>query len=162
MKPRIRSLSVSCVVIYTIAVHLLAASFAPAQQQKTAPATLRHTANNGTPNDTVLQGTVVSFTEHSAAAPLGAHVVVQTSSGTVDVHLGNAALLKQNNISLQPGDSVRIAGSSVPYGAGTVFAARMLQKGSQSVALRNPNGIPLKAARGVMPASGALTSGGVR
>src|SRR5262249_11918829 len=62
-------------------------------------------------NHTVVQATVVSFTANSAVAPLGAHVLVETSSGTVDVHLGKAALLKQANISLSPGDSVRIAGS---------------------------------------------------
>jgi hypothetical protein len=97
--------------------------------------------------ETVLQGTVVSFTEKSATPPIGAHVVVQTSSGAIDVHLGNASLLSQNNIKLNAGDSVRILGASVPYGETSFFAARILQKGSQSVALRNTNGLPLAPGR---------------
>ena len=126
-------------------------------QQKT-PTTLRR-GGASTANDTVVQGTVVSFTANSAVAPLGAHVLVETSSGTVDVHLGKAALLKQANISLSPGDSVRIAGSSVAFGDGTIFAARILEKGVQSVTLRNGRGIPL----GSLARSAARSSeGGVR
>src|SRR5262249_24110844 len=88
-------------------------------QQKT-PATLRR-PSNVVANDTVLEGTVVSFTANSTVAPLGAHVVVQTSSGSVDVHLGKMALLKESGISLVAGDAVRIAGSSISYGDSTIF-----------------------------------------
>jgi len=123
-----------------LAVLFLASSVASAQQK--TPSTLRQTANT-VANDTVLEGTVVSYTANSNAPPLGAHVVVQTSSGSVDVHLGKAALLKQSNISLEPGDAVRIAGSSIIVANGTVFAARVLQKGNQSVTLRSNRGIPL-------------------
>ncbi len=54
-----------------------------------------------------MQGTVVSFAENSSAAPLGAHVVIQTATGQVDV-------------------------------------ARILQKGSQTLALRSTRGFPLR------------------
>jgi hypothetical protein len=91
--------------------------------------------------ETIVQGTVVTFTANSKIAPLGSHVTIQTASGMVDVHLGNEALLKSNDIFLAPGDSVRIVGESQQYGAGSYFAARVLQKGSQSVTLRNSNGI---------------------
>jgi hypothetical protein len=97
--------------------------------------------------ETILQGTVVSFTANSKIAPLGSHVTIQTASGIVDVHLGNEALLKSNNIFLETGDSVRILGEKQPYGSGSFFAARVLQKGSQSVSLRNSNGIPLAPKR---------------
>jgi hypothetical protein len=98
-------------------------------------------------NDTVLEGTVVSFTANSTVPPLGAHVVIETSSGTVDVHLGKASLLQQANISLAAGDSIRVSGSSVPFGDGAVFAARILQKGTLSVTLRNQRGIPVGSRR---------------
>jgi hypothetical protein len=140
------------------AILLLAGSFAGGQQ-KTVPTTLRQSSANTTPNDTVVQGTVISYTENSTTPPLGAHVVMQTSTGTVDVHLGNAALLKQSNISLKSGDSIRIAGRNVPSAQSTIFAARLLQKGSQSVVLRSLTGIPLKSAvRSAVPES----QGGVR
>jgi hypothetical protein len=114
-------------------------------QQK--PVSTLRQPNPSAVNDTVLEGTVVSYTEDSATAPIGAHVVVQTSSGNIDVHLGKAALVKQSGISLREGDSVRIVGSSVPFAGGTIFAARILQKGAQSVTLRNSRGIPLSNAR---------------
>jgi hypothetical protein len=110
-------------------------------QQKTTQA-FRQPSNTAV-NDTIVEGTVVSYAANSTAAPLGAHVVVQTSSGTIDVHLGKAAALNQNHISLAPGDAVRIAGFELPVGDKTVFAARILQKGNQAVVLRNSRGIPL-------------------
>jgi len=146
------------------AVFLLATPFLAGAQQKAVPATLRQSSNSVPTNETVLQGTVVSYTENSTGAPLGAHVVIQTSSGEVDVHLGNAAILKANNISLSAGDSVRITGSSTPYGEGTFFAARILQKGSQSAVLRNARGIPLRSAqtRAAVRAAGIQAQGGPR
>jgi hypothetical protein len=147
---RKRSAIPACAVL---ALAFLTYSLAVAQQK--IPSTLRQGGVVAV-NETFIQGTVVSFTAHSAVAPLGAHVLVETSSGTVDVHLGKAALLKQANISLSPGDSVRIAGSNIAFGEGTIFAARMLVKGAQSVTLRNSRGIPL----GSLASSAARPSAG--
>jgi hypothetical protein len=91
-----------------------------------------------------LQGVVLSFTENSSTPPLGARVSVQTSSGTLDVHLGSAKLLQANHFTLAAGDSVRIVGESLPFGAGSQFFARIIQKGNQSVALRSTRGFPLR------------------
>jgi len=91
-----------------------------------------------------LQGTVVSFAENSSAAPLGAHVVIQTASGQVDVHLGDAKLLQANGFTLAAGDSIRVIGEDVAYGEGSQFFARILQKGSQTLALRSTRGFPLR------------------
>ena len=128
--------------VLSSAVLFFSAYFTFAQQK---PASTLRQASQSAVNDTVLEGTVVSYTADSSVAPLGAHVLVQTSSGNIDVHLGKAALIKQSGIYLSPGDSVRIAGSNVPFAGGSIFAARVLQKGSQSVALRNSRGIPLGA-----------------
>lgn len=92
-----------------------------------------------------LQGTVLSFTESSSVPPLGAHVSIQTSSGAVvDVHLGEAGLLQANHFTLATGDSVRIIGESLPYGSGTQFFSRIIQKGNQALALRSTRGFPLR------------------
>src|SRR6266851_8834371 len=80
-----------------------------------------------------LQGTVVSFEENSSTAPLGPHVIIQTTSGQVDVHLGDARLLQTNGFTLAAGDSIRVIGEDVPYGEGSQFFARILQKGSQTL-----------------------------
>lgn len=144
-----------------LAAFVLGGSWAAAQQKP--PTAVRQPANAAV-NDTVIQGTVVSFTANSTVAPLGAHVVVQTSSGNIDAHLGKAALLKENHISLAPGDAVRIAGFEVPFGDRTMFAARILQKGNQAVMLRNPQGIPLAGgqSRSAAQAAGAQAQGVVQ
>ncbi len=136
---------------------LLCAPFSGAQQKQTPvpQANISYDLSR----ETVLQGTVVSFTAASSVPPVGAHVTIQTASGPVDVHLGNATLLKSNDIFLAAGDSVRIVGESQAYGGGSFFAARVLQKGSQSVALRNSNGIPLSPKRAAST-SGAHTQPG--
>ncbi len=72
---------------------------------------------------------------------MGAHVVLQTSSGQVDVHLGNAKVLQAGHLELNPGDSVRIVGEPLALGDSTYFAARIVQKGAQAVAVRNTRGL---------------------
>jgi hypothetical protein len=87
-----------------------------------------------------LLGTVVKFESASSAPPIGAHLLLQTSSGQIDVHLGNAKVLQASHIELNPGDSVRIVGETMALGDGTYFAARIVQKGAQAVAVRNSRG----------------------
>jgi len=117
-------------------------------QQKQMPAA-QASISYALSRETVLEGTVVSFASNSKIPPLGSHVTIQTASGPVDVHLGSEALLKSNDIFLAAGDSIRIVGENQPYGGGNFFAARILQKGNQSVTLRNSNGIPLSSKRNV-------------
>lgn len=90
-----------------------------------------------------LVGTVVKFDPASTIPPIGAHVTLQTASGPVDVHLGNAKLLAVNHMTLNAGESVRIVGENMAFGDGTYFAARLVQKGMQIVAVRNTRGFPV-------------------
>jgi hypothetical protein len=105
--------------------------------------------------ENVLQGTVVSYTDSSSVPPLGAHVKVQTSSGIVDVHIGNGKLLTANHVALDAGDAVKITGENVAYGQSTVYVARLIQKGSQTVTLRSLHGTPLSGT----PHAGAASEG---
>jgi hypothetical protein len=93
--------------------------------------------------ESVISGKIVQYSAASTTPPLGAHISLQTSSGTIDVHAGNAKLIQASHISLQAGDSVSITGETVQFGDGSVFVARVIQKGSQSVAVRSKNGVPL-------------------
>jgi hypothetical protein len=93
-----------------------------------------------------LVGTVVKYETASAIPPMGAHVTVQTASGQVDVHLGNARVLQANHLELNAGDNIRIVGEPMALGDGTYFAARIVQKGTQAVAVRNARGFPLTPA----------------
>ena len=98
-------------------------------------------------HETVVEGTVLSYTAESATPPIGAHLVLQTASGAIDVHLGADRFLQANNFSLATGDSVRVVGVSSGTRQGTVFLVRVIQKGGQSLVLRTANGAPLFVAR---------------
>jgi len=94
-------------------------------------------------NESSLQGTILSYTENSRTPPLGTHVLLQTASGNVDVHLGDARVLHQAKLNLAQGMSVRFVGQSQAVGKNNVFLARLVQVGSQVVAVRSTHGLPV-------------------
>jgi hypothetical protein len=96
--------------------------------------------------ESTLVGTVISYTQNSSTPPLGPHVSLQTSSGIVDVHLGNARLLLASHFAIQSGDTLRIIGENLAIGNSTQFVARVVQKGTQALAVRSARGIPLSYA----------------
>ena len=65
-----------------------------------------HTAAYETTKEVIVVGTVVSYSENGTSRPNGAHVVVQTPTGKVDVHLGLSWYLRTNNFTLAAGDAV--------------------------------------------------------
>jgi len=99
-----------------------------------------------------LIGTVVKYDTASSVPPIGAHLTLQTASGQVEVHLGNAKVLLANHLELNLGDSVRIIGEDLAFGSGTIFAARIVQKGTQAVAVRNARGFLTNPASAMSPA----------
>jgi hypothetical protein len=119
------------------------------QSAQTAPARL---VAYSVSREVSLIGTVVKFEKASNTPPMGAHVLLQTSSGQVDVHLGNVKLLQANHFELNAGDSIRIVGENLAYGEGNIFSARIVQKGAQAVALRNSRGALLTSASALTPA----------
>ena len=111
-----------------------------------------------------LQGTVAKFTENSRDLPRGAHVLVATSAGQVDVHLGDPRLLKLNKMTISEGARIRIIGEPVATNQGTFFLARLVQLGTGVVAVRSTTGMPLARAgsRVVGPPSATNSEGGAR
>src|SRR5260370_14534234 len=97
-------------------------------------------------------GPIANFEPLSATRPMGAQVTLQTASGQVDVHLGNVKVLQANHLALNTGDNVRIIGEPMALGEGTYFAARIVQKGTQAIAVRNTKGFPLTPASTLTPA----------
>ena len=96
--------------------------------------------------ETTIEGAVVSYTAEAATPPISAHLVLQTSSGVLDVHLGSASYLAANHFFVAKGDSVRVVGVSSATRHGSVFLVRIIQKGQQSLALRTAKGAPLSLA----------------
>jgi hypothetical protein len=127
---------------------MLLASTLSAQQKRPLAATRAETRAEAydQARETLVQGTVLSYTENSAVPPIGAHVTVQTAGGAVDVHLGPASLLQANHFSLAAGDSVRFVGVSIATDKGNIFLARTAQKGNQLIAIRSLRGFLLAGA----------------
>jgi hypothetical protein len=139
-----------------LAVALLVAMNASAQQEKVQNVSQKNRSYDMS-RETVLQGTVVQYTAASSVGPLGAHVTLQTSSGVVDVHVGNANRLAAYHLSLSSGDTLRIVGENIVYGkAGTQFVARIIQKDNQILEVRSTRGFPL----GALGKLGPRTQGG--
>ena len=88
-------------------------------------------------------GTVVAYATNSKTAPFGARATVQTSSGVMEVHLGDARLLAANHFSIETGDTLRIVGETLPTGNSNLFLARIVQKGTQALAVRTARGFPI-------------------
>lgn len=100
-----------------------------------------------------LVGTVTKYETNSAIPPIGAHLTIQTGSGPVDVHVGNAKVVQAGHLTLHPGDNVRVVGEPMALGEGTYFAARIVQKGALAVAVRNARGLLLTPASTLTPAA---------
>jgi hypothetical protein len=146
MKSTIRLLSISLMVADSLALCVSTG----AQQAMPSDKQLLQTYNAN--REISLVGTVVKYESASMTPPIGAHVTLQTVSGQVDVHLGNARILKSAHLELNAGDNVRIVGEPMALGDGTFFAARIVQKGLQAVAVRNAKGFPLAPASTLTPA----------
>lgn len=136
-------------LLYMLAGSLTLCLSASAQQATPSDAQLLRTYNAN--REISLVGTVVKYETAATVPPMGAHLTVQTASGQVDVHLGNAKVLEANHLTLNAGDNVRIIGEPMVLGEGTYFAARIVQKGTQAVAVRNSKGFPLSPASTLTP-----------
>ena len=130
-------------ILFAVSILILFASAAFAQNR---PARKGAAAAYDVSRETVIEGTVLSFNASAATPPLGARVTLQTASGPVDVHLGPASYLKANQFSLAPGDSVKIVGVLSATPSGSIFLARILQKGGQSLVIRSTRGFLLATA----------------
>ncbi len=124
------------------------------QRESASPAS--QLAKYDTAREVTLLGTVQNYTAAYQTPPLGPRVILQTSAGLVDVHLGDARLLAANHFTVQAGDSLRIIGENVSYGNKTQFVARVIQKGNQAIQVRSVRGIRLSYAA---PRSASLPKG---
>lgn len=126
-----------------------AASFlagnAAAQRAQGAKASTRAPAYNLARESTVV-GTVTKFTASSEAPPIGAHVLLATAAGPVDVHLGDARFLKLNNLTITEGATLRVLGQNATSAGRSIFLARVVQQGTQALRVRSNNGIPFSGA----------------
>ena len=90
---------------------------------------------------------------------VGTHVVLKTDKGTYDVRLGPTPFLSQNNFSIAKGDTLSVAGSKLSIQGTDFLIAREVTKDGKTLTLRNAQGFPAWAGRG-MRGWGSYTGAG--
>ena len=102
-----------------------------------------------------LIGAVVAYDPNSRTAPFGARVTLQTATSVVEVHLGDPRLLAAHHFAIRSGDALRIVGEPVNVQGAQFYAARIIQKGAQALAVRTSRGllVPYVAPRATNPSA---------
>ena len=92
-----------------------------------------------------LSGEVVSVDTFTPMGGMsgGMHLRLQAGNETVDVHLGPAWYLQNQDIQIQPKDSVTVTGSRINWGGRPAMMAAQVKKGGATLTLRDGNGFPV-------------------
>ena len=94
--------------------------------------------------ETTVDGTVSSvLAKASPGMVMGAHLMISTLTGPLDVSLGFFGLRGRGALSVAPGQEVEITGLMKTFKNKPVLLARTIKAGSQSYAIRNEHGIPV-------------------
>jgi hypothetical protein len=72
----------------------------------------------------------------------GTHLILQTHSGTLPVHVGPSAYIAKKRFSFAKGDEIEVLGSKVTIDGKATLLAREVTKQGKTLILRNAQGIP--------------------
>lgn len=73
----------------------------------------------------------------------GAHLMLKTDTGILQVHVAPRRFLQGNGVSFNKGDQIAVVGSTVTYEGREAVIARKITRGDQTFAFRQPDGRPL-------------------
>lgn len=76
------------------------------------------------------------------ASMMGVHVMLQTDSETIPVHLGPVWYLEKQE-KLEKGDKISVTGSRITYDGAPAIIAASIERNQMILRLRDENGIPL-------------------
>jgi|HubBroStandDraft_1064217.scaffolds.fasta_scaffold601578_1 DNA/RNA endonuclease YhcR with UshA esterase domain len=92
--------------------------------------------------EVTLSGTVSSvFKKAPAGMTVGSHLMLATSSGTVDASLGRWGMEGKGALSVATGQHVEVTGVMKTYKDRELFVARTVKVGGQVYTMRNQHGI---------------------
>ncbi len=72
----------------------------------------------------------------------GIHMLVKTDKETVSVHLGPSWYLENQDVKIEPKDTVEVKGSRVTFGGQPALIASEVRKGNEILTLRDEAGFP--------------------
>ena len=92
-----------------------------------------------------ISGEVVSvetFTPRGGMSQ-GVHLLVKTGNETVNVHLGPLWYIENQDIRIQPKDTIEVKGSRVSFTGQSAIIAAQVKKGDATLILRDESGFPV-------------------
>lgn len=87
-----------------------------------------------------VSGTVHSLGLGRNGQPSGTHLVISTSRGLIDAHLGSFALLGSQPVSLHQGEQVSVVGVLTTTNRSSMLLARTVRTNTQLFVIRNQHG----------------------
>ncbi|MGB6947222.1 MAG: hypothetical protein WBE37_32785 [Bryobacteraceae bacterium] len=93
--------------------------------------------------ETTITGTVQDVLRPQHGRMMATHLTVNTTTETIEVHLGPSDFIANAGFSFAKGDSVRVLGSIVMMDAGEFLIAREVTKDGKTLILRDKMGQPL-------------------
>jgi hypothetical protein len=121
--------------------------FAPTVQAQAATNTVKSEGpfSYDATKETTIKGTVSSvITKPTAGMLWGAHLMVETSTGTVDASLGRLAIKGKDSSVFSAGQQVEVTGVMKTLNEKEVFLTRTVKVGDQVYTIRNQNGFPVR------------------
>ena len=92
-----------------------------------------------------VEGTIERIDGFGTSGPIGTHILIQTTSGVIDAHLGFGAAASRRYLGISVGESVTVIGMMQSVGSGSVLIVRILTTPSHIFVLRNEHGVPIRA-----------------
>jgi hypothetical protein len=108
-----------------------------------------------------VQGTIQQIEMLGPGGPLGTHVLIQTSQGMVDAHLGYRKATTAENLGLAVGQEIQITGMMANIGGNSVLLARLLTTPTHIFILRSEHGIPVRMLPRNGPPAAITAKGGL-
>jgi len=113
---------------------------APAGAQTAATVNAARPATYDASKEVTITGTVSNVvTKPSAGMIAGGHLIVATSKGPVDAHVGRR-LAGKNAIAIKAGDSITLVGVMASISHNRVFLVRTAEDGGHTYAIRSEKG----------------------
>jgi hypothetical protein len=111
--------------------------------------------------EVVLHGAITeTTTKPPKGLPLGLHLMLASSQGNVDVHMGPYFSQTATEKGLIPGAIVEVTGVTMHLAAGDIFLARTVVVNGQTITVRNANGLPVRPLPATRTVRGSQPAGG--
>lgn len=107
-----------------------------------------------------IQGTIQKIDGFGTNGPIGTHILLETSNGVLDAHLGFGAASSPKYLGIAIGQNVTVTGMMETVGDTSILMARILTTPNHVFVLRNEHGIPVRTVpRGSLPAKDLTSLG---